>query len=129
VNPLGKFRWKRRARWIGIRSGKIEAIGLCFILISVGWQVFFEDSTAAQIPYGHYVSLNEQLVMIWMALGSEDVREAVAAGNQHFWSFHEPIDPSVWHLDIITGVRASLFAFGTVLTIAAKWFAPAGPRS
>jgi hypothetical protein len=113
----------------------LEAIGLLLILVSVGWQIFLEDPIATQIPYGHYISLNEQLVMIWMALGSENTREAVAAGNDHFWLFHEPPDQSVWHLDFFTGVRAALFSMGTILAIASKWFAPSarstarGPRS
>ncbi|MDG2522164.1 hypothetical protein P7B02_11490 [Caulobacter segnis] len=103
---------------------RVEAVGLLLILAAAGWQLFLEDPVVGEVPHGYFVTLNEQLLMIWQAIGAESSVQHVQENRQRFWEVHEWGDPEVWNLQGFALVRGVLFVLGSVLVIVAKWSTP-----
>jgi|SaaInlStandDraft_4_1057021.scaffolds.fasta_scaffold91611_2 hypothetical protein len=103
-----------------LKRVKIEIIGLVLILVAACWQIFFEDWATKELFYSELLNIQERLLYIWNAIGSEDVIENTREFDTEFWYLAD--DATAWkRLELsLTYIRAFIFVVGSVLLIIGK---------
>ena len=103
-----------------LKRVKIEIIGLVLILVAACWQIFFEDWATKELFYSELLNIQDRLLYIWNAIGSEDVIENTREFDTEFWYLAD--DATAWkRLELsLTYIRAFIFVVGSVLLIIGK---------
>jgi hypothetical protein len=118
--------------------GKIEALGLLFVLAAAAWEIFFVQWNANQIAYGRYYDLSNKLEIVWQmleptiwdihdhpagTLAQPDLQEALTRWHDltpHFERERQPPNPPYLYQGFFTRIRFALFLIGSVLVALAK---------
>lgn len=117
-----------------INPVKVEIIGMIFLLLSLGWQIFFEDSLKNISRDASFYGIERKIDDIWNLLASEHSQkyEYPEKPSVRFdfpyilskWKYgpskHEGLERQI---ETLTIIRAIIFIIGSILIILGKYYA------
>lgn len=114
-----------------LQSPLAEIVGLCLILISVGWQVFLEDKLAENQLNERLSSIEQKLGIIWHYTGTYApelagegrvrIQESYNDLTLSFNSAHNSLASLDDKVEVVVYVRMALFSIGSLLTVYARY--------
>ena len=111
---------------------RAEILGLILVLLSVGWQLFLEETTSELLADTHTYQMNEKLNLLWVYLGKlgrnalkdEPVRVVADYGDldKHWQSLEREADFVAKQAAIFRDVRIALFLAGSLLLLIGRFY-------